>query len=73
MTYPSDNEEYLKVGEVAEALGVARTTIYKWVRTGHFPKPLVLGPENDKNSTTRWLRTEIDDWIRARPREKSDG
>ena len=72
MTYPSD-EKYLKVGEVAEALGVARTTIYRWVDSGHFPKPLVFGPENDKNSTTRWLRTEIDDWIRARPREKNDG
>jgi predicted DNA-binding transcriptional regulator AlpA len=43
------------------------------VNSGHFPKPVVLGPETDKNSPTRWLRTEIDEWIKTRPREKLDG
>ena len=72
MTYPSD-EKYLKVGDVANTLWVARSTIYRWVDSGHFPKPVVLGPETDKNSSTRWLRTEVEEWLKTRPREKLDG
>jgi prophage regulatory protein len=71
MTYHSD-ERYLKGGEVVSWLGVARSTIYRWVDEGHFPKPVVLGPEKDKNSTTRWLRTEVEQWLASRPREKTD-
>ena len=71
MTYHSD-ERYLKVGEVVSWLGVARSTIYRWVDEGHFPKPVVLGPEKDKNSTTRWLRREVEQWLASRPREKTD-
>jgi prophage regulatory protein len=72
MTYHSD-ERYLKVGEVVAWLGVARSTVYRWVEEGHFPKPVVLGPERDKNSTMRWLRTEVEQWLESRPREKTDG
>ena len=71
MTYHSD-ERYLKVGDIMSWLGVARSTIYRWVNEGHFPKPVVFGPEKDKNSTTRWLRTEVEQWIKSRPREKTD-
>lgn len=72
MTYHSD-ERYLKVGEVVACLGVARSTVYRWVEEGHFPKPVVLGPETEKNSTMRWLRTEVEQWLESRPREKTDG
>ena len=58
---------------LANTLGVARSTIYRWVDSGHFPKPVVLGPETDKNSSTRWLRTEVEEWLKTRPREKLDG
>jgi prophage regulatory protein len=71
MTYHSD-ERYLKVGEIVAWLGVARSTIYRWVEEGHFPKPVVLGPETERNSTTRWLRTDIEKWLDARPREKNN-
>jgi prophage regulatory protein len=71
MTYHSD-ERYLKVGDVVSWLGVARSTIYRWVDEGHFPKPIVLGPEKDRNSTMRWSQTEIEKWLESRPREKFD-
>ena len=72
MTYHSD-ERYLKVVDVVEWLGVARSTIYRWVDEGHLPKPIVLGPESHKNSTTRWLRTEVEHWLESRPRDREDG
>jgi len=71
MTYRSD-EQYIKVGEVSRWLGVARSTIYRWTEEGHFPKPVVLGPEKDKNSTTRWLKADVEQWLNSRPREKQD-
>ena len=72
MTYRSD-ERHPKVGEVVEWLGVARSTVYRWVEEGHFPKPVVLGTETEKKSTMRWLRTEVEQWLESRPREKTDG
>lgn len=69
MTSHSD-DRYLKVGDLTDWLGVARSTIYRWVDQDHFPKPVVLGPEADQNSTTRWLRSEVEDWLAKRPRDK---
>lgn len=66
----SDGEKYIKVGEVSEMLDVSRSTVYRWVDSGHFPKPFVLGPETDKNSSTRWLRSEVEEWLTQRPRDK---
>ncbi len=71
MTYHSD-ERYIKVSEVAKRIGVARSTIYRWVDEGHFPKPVIFGPVKDYNSTSRWLRTEVEQWIESRPREKTN-
>jgi prophage regulatory protein len=72
MTYHSE-ERYLKVGDLSALLGVARSTIYRWVNEGHFPKPVILGPEDKaSNSSTRWLRTEVQEWLDSRPREKFD-
>ena len=42
MTSHSD-DRYLKVGDLTDWLGVARSTIYRWVDQDHFPKPVVLG------------------------------
>ena len=71
MTSPS-KDQYLKVGDLTEWLGVSRTAIYIWVKEGHFPKPVVLGPSADKNSTTRWLKSEVEEWLSNRPRGKAD-
>jgi prophage regulatory protein len=39
---------------VAKRFGVARSTIWRWVQQGLFPKPYQLGP-----STTRWQEKDI--------------
>lgn len=72
MTSRSD-EIYLKVGDLSSWLNVDRSTIYRWVDKNHFPEPIVLGPEADQNSTMRWLRSEVEDWLSKRPRDKVDG
>jgi len=45
---------YMRDEEVAKRFGVARSTIWRWVQLGCFPKPYRLGP-----STTRWHQKDI--------------
>ena len=69
MTYPSNR--LLRVGEVARMLGVSKSYIYKLsAQQADFPQPLVLGDENHKRSSSRWVLTEIEDWVNSRPRGK---
>ena len=72
MTSLSDNfsgKNYLKIGDLTKKFGVARSTIYRWGEAGHFPKPIVLGPEQDKYSAKRWLEEDITNWLKTRPRQ----
>lgn len=72
MTIPS---EYvlLRVAEVSGWLNVSKSTIYKWVKDGTFPSPIILGEEvSAKNHASRWVKSEIEEWLDARPRGKHD-
>ena len=66
----SHSNRLLRVGEVAELLGVSKSYIYKMSQTTDFPKPVVLGDENTKRSASRWVLTEIEDWVSSRQRGK---
>ena len=69
MTSPSNR--LLRVGEVADLLGVSRSYVYKLSQNSEsFPKPIVLGPEDNKRSSSRWVLSEIEDWVNTRPRGK---
>jgi len=41
--------------------GKSRTTIWRWIRAGIFPKPRKLGPNSNG-----WLRSEIATWVQSR-------
>ena len=52
-------------------LGVSKSYIYKLVdQKTDFPQPIVLGDEISKRSSSRWVLTEIEDWVNSRPRGK---
>ena len=60
-----------RVGEVADLLGVSRSYVYKLAQTtDNFPKPIVLGDETNKRSSSRWVLSEVEDWVNSRPRGK---
>jgi prophage regulatory protein len=68
MTSPS-RPRLLKIAEVCEWICVSRSTIYKWVQEGTFPKPLILGGgEDNKTSASRWREDEVTAWLDQRPR-----
>lgn len=46
---------------VAARTGLARSTMYKFIADGQFPKQIRLGPR-----CVGWLDADIDEWIQAR-------
>lgn len=53
--------------EVMRVTGLARPTIYKFIRSGAFPSPVKCG------TASRWSRSEIQGWIAARKAERDAG
>ncbi|PPI78612.1 AlpA family transcriptional regulator [Marinobacter flavimaris] len=48
----------LRLKDVIEKTGLARSTIYKYVDTGDFPKPISLG-----GRSVGWVDSEVHEWI----------
>ncbi|MDV6316235.1 AlpA family transcriptional regulator [Idiomarina sp. HP20-50] len=52
---------FLRLNEVKERVGLGRTSIYKLIGEGKFPKPVhVLG------RNVAWIDSEIDEWMMDR-------
>jgi predicted DNA-binding transcriptional regulator AlpA len=43
--------------------GMSRTQLWRGIRAGTFPAPIVLGP-----NSVAWFKREIDEWLASRPR-----
>ena len=52
---------FMRLTEVVQLTGVSRSTIYRWMATGEFPKQVSLG-----SNTVAWLEAEIEDWIQQK-------
>jgi prophage regulatory protein len=50
---------------VIDSTGLARSTIYKYIAEGTFPKPVSLG-----DRCVGWVESEVHDWILARIEER---
>jgi prophage regulatory protein len=55
-------DAFLPVAAVLEAAGVNKSTLYKMIRAGQFPKP--VKPNDDR--MVRWIRSEVAYWQKAR-------
>ncbi|HCL3287113.1 TPA: helix-turn-helix transcriptional regulator [Pseudomonas aeruginosa] len=51
----------IRLKDVIESTGIARSTIYKLVGEGEFPKPVPL-----VGRTVGWVESEVQEWIRGR-------
>jgi prophage regulatory protein len=58
---PADPLRMMRVGEVATLLQLHPITVFKWSRTGKFPRPVQLGPQ-----TVVWRATDVAAWIEAK-------
>ena len=56
------SKEYYYLRQDLESLfQISRATIYRWVNSGHFPKPIHLGA-----NMVRWKVSDIEAWIVVR-------
>lgn len=57
-------DRFLSADQVADKLGVHRTTVYRWLNDGILPQP------NRKGRTVRWSEQGIDQWWTNTPKDK---
>ena len=51
----------IRLKEVIDCTGLGRSTIYKYITEGTFPKSVLLGDRR-----VGWVESEVHDWILAR-------
>ena len=59
---PPTNDEFWNVRAIAARTGLARSTIYRYVEAGYFPRQRHLGP-----GRVGWLASEVRTWMATRP------
>ena len=57
----------LRISEVSKMVGIARSTLYRYIDRGLFPKQIKIGP-----NASGWLETDIRAWIGSRSGQASD-
>ena len=53
--------KFLRIKDVMDKTGIARSTIWLWVSEDKFPKPIKLSPR-----ITVWENSKLDDWMQER-------
>ena len=61
------NDRLLRRREVEAITGLARSSIYRYIQAGGFPRPVRVGP-----SAVRWRASDIMDWLESRPVARSE-
>ena len=59
---------FLRLKEVIELTGLSRSTIYKYIDEGLFPRSVPLG-----GRAVAWVDQEVQDWVLARIEERDHG
>lgn len=54
-----------RLQDVITTTGLSRSTVYKFIKEGTFPKPVSLG-----DRCVGWVDSEVHDWILARIEER---
>lgn len=54
-------DRMLRIAEVLRITGVSTATLYRWIKDGHFPAPVKLGP-----NSVGWRASVVRNWIDSR-------
>ncbi|MGP1679343.1 MAG: helix-turn-helix transcriptional regulator [Burkholderiales bacterium] len=60
-TAPRRETRLIRFPEVKHRVGLGRSTIYRWMAEGRFPKPVQLG-----GYVVAWAEDDIETWIANR-------
>ena len=74
-TTTNQKHRFIRLPEVLSRTGFGRTSIYRKMEDGSFPKSLKLGgPPKDSNEfdsrAVAWIEDEVDQWIESRIEER---
>ncbi|UBS32871.1 AlpA family transcriptional regulator [Altererythrobacter sp. N1] len=58
----------IRLPEVQHRVGLGRSTIYRWMSEGKFPKPVQLG-----GYAVAWAEDDVEAWIAVRLGQPSSG
>ena len=70
-TTPKQKHRFIRLNEVLSRTGFGRTSIYRKMEDGSFPKSLKLGgspkdPSIFDSSAVAWIEDEVDQWVEDR-------
>ena len=70
-TTPKQKHRFIRLNEVMSRTGFGRTSIYRKMEEGSFPKSLKLGgPPKDPSifdsRAVAWIEDEVDQWMESR-------
>lgn len=60
----------IRIKEVLEATGLSRSTLYRYISQGQFPRGVRLNRRLGSNGAVGWPKSVIDEWLNTR--EASD-
>lgn len=55
----------IRLEQVSDKTGLGRSSVYKYMALGTFPKPVPLG-----DRAVGWVSDEVDAWVQARINER---
>ncbi len=78
MEKKSPQKRFIRLPEVISRTGYGRTSIYRKMEDGSFPRCIKLGgPLDDSNAfdsrAIGWIEDEVDQWIESRIEERDLG
>jgi len=59
----SNNPEILRTRDLINLLKLSRSTIWRRIKIGNFPKPFGLGGGSAINAAKGWLADDVYSWI----------
>ena len=71
----SPKKRFIRLPEVLSRTGYGRTTIYRKMEDGSFPRSVKLGgppvdPETFDSRAVAWIENEVEQWIDSRIEER---
>jgi prophage regulatory protein len=56
----------LRQPEVLHRCGISRSTMYRWIAEGLFPRQRSMKGLGQKGKAVGWLESDIDAWVNSR-------
>ena len=60
--------QVLRQSDVLVLLSVHRSTLWRWIRSGQFPRPIRLA----RSAAYGWFRKDVESWLLSQPRQVED-